>query len=241
MTTVNSDAPTRRPMTDARRSWLAMVPSVIVSVGGATLALILTDLDPDMVRWMSVLWTWSTFTLFHSLFTWLAYRGRTDDQLLARFGAEKRREGRKSRRSAFVRWLTGTSSAPSWSVQVSAMALLGVGVLLLNSSLRTGPLMLSAGLLVVSSWVNVWIMFTVQYARTHLSSPGFEFPGSQTRSFSDYLYLALAVQTTFGATDVQITTTEMRKLSMNHTLVAFAFNTVILAMVISLIMGGISG
>ncbi|NLT29051.1 MAG: DUF1345 domain-containing protein [Propionibacterium sp.] len=187
-----------------------------------------------------MLWGWSVFALFQSLSTWLAYRGRSGDRLRAAVASADRSERRGLSRFALVRWFTGTGSAPSWSVQVSAMALIGVGALLVNSSMRTPVLMASAAVLVVASWVNVWIMFAVQYVRADFTATGFQFPGEGPRSFSDYLYVSLGAQTTFGTTDVSITTTTMRKLSMNHTLVAFAFNSVILAMVVSLILGGVT-
>lgn len=43
---------------------------------------------------------------------------------------------------------------------------------------------------------------------------------------------------TFGTTDVSVTTRQMRRAMMVHALVAFAFNTVIIAILVSLLLAG---
>ena len=65
-------------------------------------------------------------------------------------------------------------------------------------------------------------------------APGF--PGGGERSFTDYLYFSLMVQTTFGATDVAVESPGMRRAVMTHGVVAFVFNTVIVAMLVSLLL-----
>ncbi|WP_163541629.1 DUF1345 domain-containing protein [Occultella kanbiaonis] len=124
------------------------------------------------------------------------------------------------------------------TVQLSALALIVVALLAFNEGVRSEPGLVAAGLvMVVLSWLNVVVCYAIQYARSDLRSPGMRFPGDEQPSFLRYLYVALSVQATFGTTDVEITTDRMRAVTMTHGLLAFVFNTVILAVVVSLLLG----
>ena len=63
--------------------------------------------------------------------------------------------------------------------------------------------------------------------------PGLEFPGNRANTFADYRYFAVAVATTFGATDVNITTPRMRRIVNAHTLLTFVYNSVIVTLLAS--------
>ncbi|MBZ2197092.1 DUF1345 domain-containing protein [Occultella gossypii] len=124
------------------------------------------------------------------------------------------------------------------TVQLSALALVVVALLAFLDGVRSEPGLVAAGLvMVVLSWLNVVVCYAIEYARSDLREPGMAFPGAGEPSFLRYLYVALAVQSTFGTTDVEITTDRMRGVTMTHGLLAFVFNTVILAVVVSLLLG----
>ena len=57
--------------------------------------------------------------------------------------------------------------------------------------------------------------------------------GARTHTFADYRYFSVAVATTFGATDVNITTPRMRRVVNLHTLLTFVYNSVIVALLAS--------
>lgn len=59
--------------------------------------------------------------------------------------------------------------------------------------------------------------------------------------FSDYLYVGLMGQATFGTTDVAITSALLRRTMTAQSLVAFVFNTVVVAMLVSLMLGAAGG
>ena len=128
--------------------------------------------------------------------------------------------------------------APSWSVHVSILALLVVGGILMIPALRASPtVLLIAVAMVAASWVNVLVAYSVHYARLDTREPGFSFPGGQRREFVDYLYLALALQTTSGMSDVQAATVRARRATMGHSALAFVFNSALIAMIVSLLLG----
>lgn len=62
---------------------------------------------------------------------------------------------------------------------------------------------------------------------------GLDFPGQSTPGFVDYLYFAASVATTFGTTDVQITSSRLRRAVTGHSVVTFVFNTVTIALLVA--------
>ncbi len=129
---------------------------------------------------------------------------------------------------------------PDWPVYVSALALLVVSALVLIPSTRSVQALLGLGLaMVVASWANVAVTYAVHYARVDALLPGLDFPGSEEPSFTDYLYMSIAVQTTFGTTDVDVQTRVMRRVVLRHCVLAFGFNTVIVAILISHLLSGL--
>lgn len=94
---------------------------------------------------------------------------------------------------------------------------------------------------VAASWLDVLVAYAIHYARMDARAPRFSFPGEQAREFVDYLYLALAVQTTFGTTDVSVTHPSARRVVMGHSGLAFVFNSTLIAMIISLVIGSTDG
>lgn len=77
------------------------------------------------------------------------------------------------------------------------------------------------------------VSYALHYAQHDADAPGLEFPGTRTNTFADYRYFAVAVATTFGATDVNITTPRMRRIVNAHTLLTFVYNSVIVALLAS--------
>lgn len=147
---------------------------------------------------------------------------------------EQIREGHRRWR----RWSDRQNQAPSWSVQVSALALLVVAVILVTPDLRSSQTVLFAALAMVAAcWTNVVVMFTVHYARLDGNDAGLAFPGEPAQDLTDYLYFALAVQSTFGTTDVEVRTRALRKAVAGQGALAFLFNSVIIAMIVSLLLG----
>ncbi|WP_157621754.1 DUF1345 domain-containing protein [Serinicoccus hydrothermalis] len=142
------------------------------------------------------------------------------------------------------RYVYGTAPGPGVSLFIGAAALLVTivwmpGEVIENSAFSAGVRVLLGVSLVVVSWVAVAVSFTVAYLVEDVQSGGkaLGFPGKevQYRPLADYAYLALAVSTTFGTTDVDLRTGQVRRTATVHTVVAFVFNTVVLAVVVSLL------
>lgn len=180
---------------------------------------------------------WAWYALAHVALTWLAYRGLRG----ARFGAAVtsdpswRKYGSRRSTSPY-RWLVGTGPS-TWSITFAIFALIAVVLLVMRPAVRELPLAFAIALvLVATAWLTVALSYAVHYARVDLTRGGLEFPGEGPSSLVDYLYLAAGVQATFGTTDVEVRSRELRSQVLSQSVLAFVFNTVIVGMVISLLL-----
>ena len=95
----------------------------------------------------------------------------------------------------------------------------------------------------VLSWLLVQTLFTLHYAHRWFADRddngaddgGVCFPGEKPTSYRDFLYVAVCVGATCQVSDFDITTTRFRQLVTAHALIAFAFNTMVLALGVNII------
>src|SRR5438309_1419820 len=66
---------------------------------------------------------------------------------------------------------------------------------------------------------------------------GLAFPGEANPDYWDFLYFSFVVGMTCQVSDVEVTGRVMRRLTLGHGIIAFLFNTVILALSINLLAG----
>ena len=95
------------------------------------------------------------------------------------------------------------------------------------------------------SWLFIQTIFTFHYAHLYYheeklnepDGPGLQFPGGQDPDYFDFLYHAFVVGMTSQVSDVQVTSREMRRLTMVHGVLSFGFNMLILALSINVVAG----
>jgi uncharacterized membrane protein len=133
--------------------------------------------------------------------------------------------------------LAGTG--PNIPAQWSVLAIGSVVVLVFDPRLLNQPWMLGMSVAVVTtSWLVTVVAYSVHYARITATVGGLTFSGDNGVVFWDCVYLAMQVQTTFSSSDVGIDTTLTRRVITGHTLISFAFNSVIIALLISVLLLG---
>jgi uncharacterized membrane protein len=166
----------------------------------------------------------TTFAIFHDI----------DAASLARWVAATAPTGRLSRMQAEF-----AGTGPTISVQWSGVAIVSVVALALSPDLLKQPVLLSLSVaVVITSWLTTMLTYAVHYARVTATVGGLTFPGDKPVVFWDCVYLAAQVQTTFSSSDVTVETTLTRKIVTGHTIVAFAFNTVVIALLIAVLFLG---
>lgn len=95
------------------------------------------------------------------------------------------------------------------------------------------------------SWTFVHIVFALRYAhlfylgKTAASAhaAGLKFPSDETPDYWDFVHFALVIGAAAQTADIEIVSKRMRRLATAHTLIAFTFNTAILAVMINLVAG----
>ncbi|MBV8392371.1 MAG: DUF1345 domain-containing protein [Alphaproteobacteria bacterium] len=92
---------------------------------------------------------------------------------------------------------------------------------------------------VMLSWTFTHTLFTLHYANIYYQrhadgvAGGLEFPGNRQPDYRDFVYYAFVIGCAAQTGDINTTSTEMRKVSLVHGIVAFVFNTAILALSIN--------
>jgi uncharacterized membrane protein len=146
--------------------------------------------------------------------------------------AERQQEGEWT-----IFWLTVGAVAASFAVIIEEFSAI--------KHVHGGPPALRVALLVVTlllSWLMTHTAFALRYAHEYYAvsgrdgevDGGLEFPGEKTPDYWDFLYFALVLGMTFQVSDVQITARKLRRLATVHGLLAFLFNTVILALSVNI-------
>lgn len=96
-------------------------------------------------------------------------------------------------------------------------------------------------LALASSWLWIHTLFGFHYSHLYYQSEdekaenaadsaGLDFPGPADPEYFDFLYHALVIGMTSQVSDVQVTTSRMRKLTTVHGVLSFVFNVVMLAL-----------
>jgi uncharacterized membrane protein len=105
---------------------------------------------------------------------------------------------------------------------------------------------LSMGAL-AASWLFIQTMFAFRYAHRYYheerlnepDGPGLQFPGGLDPDYFDFLYYSHVVGMTSQVSDVQVTSREMRRLTLVHGVLSFGFNMLILALSINVVAGAL--
>src|SRR5215831_17913976 len=91
---------------------------------------------------------------------------------------------------------------------------------------------------VALSWAFTHMVFTLHYANVYYKPDedgpgGLKFPGHREPDYRDFLYYAFVIGCASQTGDVATVSRAMRRLTLVHGIVAFAFNTAILALMIN--------
>jgi len=95
------------------------------------------------------------------------------------------------------------------------------------------------------SWLFIQTIFAFRYAHRYyfeekqveVDGPGLVFPGGLDPDYFDFLYYSHVVGMTCQVSDVQVTSREMRRLTLVHGVISFGFNMLILALSINVVAG----
>ena len=193
-------------------STLLLIPA---TVSGPTRALLAWDAGAGL--YLALAWT-------------MMLRGSVDQM---RWRARRQDDG-----AVVVLGLTVFASMAS----LAAIVLELIGVKSYSPHVQTLHLALSV-VTILCSWFLVHTAFALHYAHEfYENAPGtrqrcLAFPGNAEPKYPDFLYFAFVLGTTSQTSDVAIRSSGMRRLALVHGVIAFFFNTTLLALVVNIAAG----
>jgi uncharacterized membrane protein len=126
-------------------------------------------------------------------------------------------------------------------------AVASVGVVIHEAARPDGVHPALALLTVALSWTFVHVIFAFHYAHRFYAPGktgdrgGLVFPGDGPPDYWDFLHFALIIGVASQTADIQIADQGLRRLSTLHSVTAFVFNTVIVALAVNLAVGLLGG
>lgn len=108
---------------------------------------------------------------------------------------------------------------------------------------------------IVTSWTFIHLTFALHYAHEYFDEldgelekgdekgeggdlvGGLKFPGTDIPDYLDFLYFSFIIGVASQTADVELTSKEMRRVSLAHSIIAFFFNSAVLALTINIAAG----
>jgi uncharacterized membrane protein len=97
-----------------------------------------------------------------------------------------------------------------------------------------------AGVTVLFSWSFIQVMFALHYAHDYYAAvcngrpAGLQFPDTSPPDYGDFFYFAAIIGTSGQTADVSFVTKPMRRIGSLHCILAYLFNTTVLALLINI-------
>ena len=181
---------------------------------------------------------WNLFVLIYVTWTIRSYKLLRGPALIDQVRREVRVQSRWWAR-AF-----GFSGATNFAVTAAAFAIFLTVVLAQTEVVRQSLLYLALGVLAVAaSWVFMVFAFAAAYMHLNVlaaESRHIRFHSEPPEEFDDYLTLAVLASTMAAGISAQIRTKAAWKQVRTNVVVAFAFNSLVLAMIVSVVISALS-
>ncbi len=185
---------------------------------------------------------WDVWAVVYLALTWV---------LILSSSPKQTRRWARVQRTAKVGWLlraamslvlVGRAGSLLFIAIVSQMGL-GAAVVLLPladvGGLAGAPLIALNALGVAAAWAVLNTAYALYYAHMYYKdeeNPGaLVFPGGKEPGMLDFAYFSFTVGASFAASDVQVASRAGRGAVLGHTILSFAYNTVLIAVVINVI------
>lgn len=208
--------------------------SVAIAISGLVAAallvlLLLADRDIEYASTVLVAVT-LVFGVYGPVFLWLTQRAFG----ALRGDALRDRLRRTDERRALVRLLF-LGGPKTWAATIVTVGIVSVVLLAIGDATESLLLLAACVLCVVGTWILLVAVFAVEYMRAWANDGSMRFPGDDDPTFPDFVYLSVQLSTTFSSSDVELVHTSARRLATVHSVVAFAYSTVIVAVFASLL------
>ena len=190
---------------------------------------------------LTILAAWDTAGLALLCFSWLIIGSADPIQTQRRAAADD------PGRTAVYFIVLVTSAVSLLSATPLVRATVGAAANPAGLDPGEGSLFLALSVATVAlSWALTHTAFTLRYAHLYYRNDaegvgGVEFPGCKTPDYLDFAYLAFTVGMCFQVSDAAISSSQIRRTVLLHAVLAFVYNTAILAFVLNLAFGRAGG
>jgi uncharacterized membrane protein len=204
------------------------------ALAGAVAGLALARFAPGLPGVTDIVIGWDVVAVLFMLSVTGALIGHSPDDIRAR--ADREDEGR------------GLILALVLIAATASIAAIGAELSLAKTAhgwMRAAHVALAFGT-VAASWLMVQIVFALHYAHEYYDEipdcdghdmKGLDFPGEQLPDYWDFVHFAVVIGVACATADIDFTSKALRRIGTVHSLVAFAFNTMIVALTINLLAG----
>lgn len=180
---------------------------------------------------------WVAFSACYLIHTHLAYRGTPPPRLRAVAAAQL-----ESERSSRLLRIMGMTGAANWSVSAAVVAVVLTVAIATSDTMGDDPRYIILGFATVAvSWLMMVYTYALRYMRLHASGERIDFEVEEELEFGEYLTMAVQISTMAATMGASIRSRAVWRAVREHTLLGFVFNTVIVAMTVSLLFGGVAG
>ena len=129
-------------------------------------------------------------------------------------------------------------------VAAAVGGLVGIVALLLLSGSGSGPTAAAiapGGVFMV--WAALHLMYATRYAHLYYTdgTGGIDFNSDDPPTYRDFLYFSYNLGMTYQVSDTSVSSPTIRAIALRHCLLSYVFGTVILATVINLVTGIVTG
>lgn len=216
---------------DGVRGGVAMLAGVPFAVVAVAVAGASPDLERDLAG--VLVWLCGAFVAFfgvHIVWTHRAF-ARTAAPELSRIAALQQRRG-----AGTLARILGLGSAEEWGVSAGTAALV-VSIAAAVAGAGRGGLVLALLVLLTvgAAWTSVVYAFALRYLRLDAAGETISFDIVEEPTFSDFLSMAVMVSSVGALSAGTPRTRAGLSAVRTHTFIAFAFNTLVVAMVVSII------
>ncbi|MGO1950407.1 MAG: DUF1345 domain-containing protein [Mycobacteriaceae bacterium] len=246
-----SPPPPRRIRSDAFRANV----SVVVSLGLTVVVVIALRRLHDFTlpddsflsarAILALLSFWTIYTLLYLWWTHRAYSSLTAQEL--RLAAERDTGIGDGRLRRLLRWLLGDTKPSNLTTIAALFAVFFTIVIALTPGARDDILVFVLTMVTVAcSWAIMAYAYAIEYMRLNVlqdddETPHLQFSFTDEPQFTDYLTFAIMVSTMGVGLPAETTSRKAWRRLRTNVLLAFIFNTVIVAMMVSLLFSSITG
>jgi len=92
---------------------------------------------------------------------------------------------------------------------------------------------------VFMAWAGLHLMYATRYAHLYYATPvrGIDFNSDDPPAYTDFFYFSYNLGMTYQVSDTDVSSTEIRRVVLRHTLLSYVFGASILATTINLVAG----